>query len=66
MIQERCFVNMIQERCFTKNKLVQFEGNQYEQVDGVAVGSPLGPLWVNICMISVEEKLRESGKMAKF
>ena len=28
----------------TKNQLFQFEGNLYEQVDGVAMGSPLGPL----------------------
>ena len=28
----------------TKNQLFQFQGNLYEQVDGVAMGSPLGPL----------------------
>ena len=28
----------------TKNQLFQFNGNLYEQVDGVAMGSPLGPL----------------------
>ena len=28
----------------TKNQLFQFNGSLYEQVDGVAMGSPLGPL----------------------
>ena len=27
----------------TKNQLFQFNGNLYEQIDGVAMGSPLGP-----------------------
>ena len=27
----------------TKNQLFQFEGSLYEQIDGVAMGSPLGP-----------------------
>ena len=31
----------------TKNQLFQFEGNLYEQVDGVAMGSLLGPLMAN-------------------
>ena len=30
-------------RIATKNQLFQFEGNLDEQVDGVAMGSPLGP-----------------------
>ena len=29
----------------TKNQLFQFERNLHEQVDGVAMGSPLGSLW---------------------
>ena len=28
----------------TKSQLFQFDGRLYEQVDGVAMGSPLGPL----------------------
>ena len=31
----------------TKNQLFQFQGSLYEQVDGVAMGSPLGPLMAN-------------------
>ena len=31
----------------TKNQLFQFQGVLYEQVDGVAMGSPLGPLMAN-------------------
>ena len=30
-----------------KHQLLQFDGNLYEQVDGVAMGSPLGPLLAN-------------------
>ena len=41
----------------TKNQLFQFNGNLYEQVDGVAMGSPLGPLMANAFTCSVEEKL---------
>ena len=36
----------------TKNQLFQFEGNLYEQVDGVAMGSPLRPLTqMRLCAI---------------
>ena len=41
----------------TKNQLFQFNGNLYEQVDGVAMASPLDPLMANAFMCSVEEKL---------
>ena len=34
----------------TKNQLFQFEGSLYEQIDGVAMGSPLGPLMANTFM----------------
>ncbi len=40
-----------------KNKLFQFEGNLYEQNDGVAMGSPLGPLMANAFMSHLEEHL---------
>ena len=37
----------------TKNQLFQFEGNLYEQVDGVAMSSPLRPLMaMHLCAIS--------------
>ena len=39
----------------TKNQLFQFQGVLYEQVDGVAMGSPLGPLMANAFMCNIEE-----------
>jgi len=45
----------------TKNQLFQFKGNLYEQTDGVAMGSPLGPLLANFFMCSID-----SIKMANF
>jgi len=39
----------------TKNQLFQFEGSLYEQTDGVAMGSPLGPLMANVFMCSIED-----------
>ena len=50
----------------TKNQLFQFNGNLYEQVDGVAMGSPLGPLMANAFMCSVEEKLARENKLPSF
>jgi len=41
----------------TTNQLFQFNGQLYEQVDGVAMGSPLGPLMANAFMCHLEEKL---------
>jgi len=40
-----------------KNQLFQFEGNLSEQMDGVAMGSPLRPLMANAFMYNIEEKL---------
>ena len=34
-------------RVATKHQLFQFNGSLYEQIDGVAMGSPLGPLMAN-------------------
>ncbi|XP_022788722.1 uncharacterized protein LOC111328527 [Stylophora pistillata] len=50
----------------TKHQLFQFEGNLYEQIDGVAMGSPLGPLMANAFMCSIEDRLEEQGKMPGF
>ena len=41
----------------TKNQLFQFNGNLYEQTDGVAMVSPLGPLLANVFMCPIEDKL---------
>ena len=50
-----------------KNQLFQFEGNLYaEQVDGVAMGSPLGPLMANTFMCNIEEQLINQNKMPVF
>ena len=46
--------------------MFKFEGNLYEQVDGVAMGSPLGPLMANVFMCSIEERLLNQGKMPSF
>ena len=34
----------------TKDELFQLNGKPYEQTDGVAIGSPLGPLMANAFM----------------
>ena len=47
----------------TTNQLFQFNGQLYEQVDGVAMGSPLGPLMVNVFMCHLEDKLTHDGVM---
>ena len=40
------------------NQLFQFNGELYQQNDGVAMGSPLGPLLANTFLCFVEDKLR--------
>lgn len=44
----------------TTNQLFQLNGMLYEQIQGVAMSSPLGPLLANMFMCSVEEKLEEN------
>lgn len=44
-------------RIATRNQLFQFEGNLYEQVDGVGMGSPLKPLMANAFMCNIEKQL---------
>ncbi|PFX16454.1 hypothetical protein AWC38_SpisGene19274 [Stylophora pistillata] len=48
------------------NQLFQFDGNLYEQTDGVAMGSPLGPLMANAFLCSIEEKLDQDNKLPEF
>lgn len=50
----------------TKHQLFQFNGSLYEQIDGVAMGSPLGPLMANTFMCSIEEKLKRENKLPYF
>ena len=47
-------------------QLFQFNGSLYEQIDGVAMGSPLGPLMANTFMCSIEEKLDSEEKLPSF
>ena len=53
-------------RAATHNQLFQFDGVLYEQTDGVAMGSPLGPLLANVFMCSIEAKLQQDGKLPSF
>ena len=48
------------------NQLFQLNGTLYEQVEGVAMGSPLGPLLANMFMCSIEEKLEEKNELPSF
>ena len=50
----------------TKGQLFQFNGALYGQTDGVAMGSPLGPLLANVFMSSIEENLEREGKLPSF
>ena len=50
----------------TKGQLFQFNGSLYEQIDGVAMGSPLGPLLANVFMSSIEEKLDVERKLSPY
>ena len=42
---------------------LQFDGALYEQTDGVAMGSPLGPM---VFMCSIEGSLKSQGKLLDF
>ena len=50
----------------TMNQLFQFDGKLYEQIEFVAIGSPLGPLMANAFLCSIEEKLEQDNKLPKF
>ena len=49
-----------------KNQLFQFNGLLYEQIDGVTIGSPLGPLLANVFMCSIEDNIQRIGQMPPF
>ena len=50
----------------TKGQLFQFNGALYEQTDGVAMGSPLGPLLANVFMSSIEDTLERQRKLPSY
>ena len=50
----------------TTKQLFQLNGTLYEQVKGVAMVSPLGPLLANTFMCSIEEKLEENNELPSF
>ena len=45
------------------NQLFQFDGKLYEQIDGVAMVCPLGPLMANAFLCSIEEELEQDNKL---
>lgn len=47
----------------TTSQLFQFDCLLYEQMDGVAMGSPLGPIMVNVFMCHLKENLTRNGFM---
>ena len=50
----------------TKSQLFQFDERLYEQVDGVVMGSPLGPLVANAFLCFIEEQLERESKLPSF
>ena len=50
----------------SRDKLFSHNGQLYEQFEGVAMGSPLGPLMANACMCMLEEKLVQDGRLPSF
>ena len=50
----------------TTNQLFQFNGELYEQTDGVAMGSPLGPLLANVFMCHIENQLEQNSMIPSF
>jgi len=53
-------------RAATKDQLFTFNGQLYEQTNGVDMGSPLGSLLANVFMCSTEETLEHEGKMSTY
>ena len=47
----------------TTKQIFQFDGQLYEKIDGVAMGSPLGPLMANVFLCHLEDKLTRDGVM---
>ena len=50
----------------TTNQLFQFNGELYEQTDGIAMGSPLEPLLANVFMCHIENQLEQKSMIPSF
>ena len=50
----------------TTNQLFQFNGQLYEQIEGVAMGSPLDPRMANVLLCHLEDELTCDGLMTTF
>ena len=67
-----CNVNLTKDQLMkllklaTTNQLFQLDVILYEQVEDVAMGSPLGPLLANTFMCFIEEKLEERNELPSF
>ena len=72
IILKRCFVNKTDRfHDLTKRQLrellevcvqkciFKFDGEYYEQIDGVSMGNPLGPLFANVFMANLEKNHME-------
>ena len=50
----------------TSKQLFQFNGELFEQTDGVTMGSPLGPLLANVFMSCIENQLEQKSMIPSF
>ena len=50
----------------TSNQLFQFNGELFEQTDGVAMGSPLDLLLANVFMCHIENQLEQKNMIPSF
>ena len=50
----------------TSNQLFQFNSELFKQTDGVAMGSPLGPLLANVFMCHIENQLEQKNMIPSF
>ena len=59
-------LSIFSEQQLLKDQIFIFNGQLYEQTDGVVMGSPLGPLLASVFMCSIEERLEQEGKMPTY
>ena len=53
-------------RMASMDQLFQFDGQLYEQCEGVAMGSPLGPFLANVFMCHLEDRLSDNDLIPSF